>query len=211
MFETIIALFIKRYLARYFDINADQLSAQLLYKQQIIIENLSLNQTTLNEDIQTKFKIPISIESFHIDKIQCSFVLSSLFFRSSSPALIIKIQGVHVVIKSAVIDDDESSLTTSEENETKKKCNELNLVEQQLEKEFECFGEVKSSRWNVQRLLMSFCEKVQIEIVDVHIAYQTSALDTMGFTCESIQIGNESSDETMSHQVLRITPSRSLH
>jgi hypothetical protein len=205
MFETVIALFIQRYVARYFDINADQLSAQLLYKQQIIIENLTLNKTTLNEDIQTKFKLPIKIESFQIGRIQCSFVLSSLFFRSSSPALIIKIEGVHAVIKSAIIDDDdESSFKTSEENEAIKKQNELNLAEQQLEKEFECFGEVKSSRWNVQRLLMSFFEKLQIEIVDIHICYESSALYTIGFTCESIQISNESSDETMSRQVLRV-------
>jgi len=69
MFEKIIALFIKRYVARYIDINADQLSAQLLYKQQIIIENLTLNKTTLNEDIQTKFKLSFQIESVHISKI----------------------------------------------------------------------------------------------------------------------------------------------
>ena len=121
MFETIIASFIKRYIARYIDINADQLSAQFLYKQQIIIENLTLNKTILNEDIRTKFKLPIKIESIHIGKIQCSFVWSSLFFRSSSAAFIIKIEGVRAVIKSAIIDENESSHETSEEDNAMKK------------------------------------------------------------------------------------------
>ena len=204
MFETIIALFVKRYIARYFDLNADQLSTQLLYKQQIIIENLTLNQTTFNEDLRKKFRVPIEIQSFTIGKIQCSFVLSSLFFRSSSPALIIKIEGVHAVITSTPLDDDSFSFQISTERDAVKKQNQLNLAEQQLEKELECFGEVKSSRWNVQRLFSSFLEKVQIDIIDVHISYQSSTFHTIGFTCQSLHISNRSSDETLSQQVLQV-------
>jgi hypothetical protein len=201
MFETIIASFIKRYVARYIDINADQLSAQLLYKQQIIIENLTLNKTALNEDIRTKLQLPLEIESIHIGKIQCSFVWSSLFFRSSSTAFIIKIEHVHVVIKE---NKHELSTETLEENTQVKKHDQLDLAEQQLEKEFECFGEVKSSKWNVQRLLMSFFEKLQIEIIDIHITYESSTLHKIGLTCSNIQISNEPSDETMTRQIFRI-------
>ncbi|CAF4898572.1 unnamed protein product, partial [Rotaria sp. Silwood1] len=201
MFETIIASFIKRYVSRYIDINADQLSAQLLYKQQVIIENLTLNKTTINEDIHTILKLPIEIESIHIGKIQCSFVWSSLFFRSSSAALIIKIEHIHVVITD---NEDELSSEIVEENNQIKKRNQLDLIEQQLEKEFECFGEVKSSKWNIQRLFMSLFEKLQIEIIDVHISYKNSTLYTIGLTCNSIQISNEPSNELISRQVFRI-------
>ena len=204
MFETVIALFIKRYVARYFDLNADQLSTQLLYKQQITIDNLTLNQTAFNDDLQKKFKIPIQIHSLTVGKIQCSFILSSLFFRSSSPALIIKIEGIQAIIGSPTMEDEQSLWQTSTEEDAMKKQRQLNLAEQQLEKEFECFGEVKSSRWNVQRLLTSFLEKVQIDIVDVHIRYQSSALCTIGFTCQSIHISNKSSDESLSQQVLQV-------
>ncbi|CAF3844146.1 unnamed protein product [Rotaria sordida] len=201
MFETIIASFIKRYVSRYIDINADQLSAQLLYKQQIIIENLTLNKTTVNEDIHTILKLPIKIESIHIDKIQCSFVWSSLFFRSSSAAMIIKIEGIHAVI---IENENEFLIETIEENNQNKKRNQLDLIEQQLEKEFECFGEVKSSRWNIKRLFMSFFEKLQIEIIDIHISYKNSTFYTIGLTCDSIQISNEPSNEAISRQIFRI-------
>ncbi|CAF4309622.1 unnamed protein product, partial [Rotaria sp. Silwood2] len=201
MFETIIASFIKRYVSRYIDINADQLSAQLLYKQQIIIENLTLNKTTINEDIQTILKLPIKIELINISKIECSFAWSSLFFRSSSAALIVKIECIHVVITE---NEDDLSTDIVEENNQIKKRNQLDLIEQQLEKELECFGEVKSSRWNVQRLFISFFEKLKIEIVDIHISYKSSKLYTIGLTCDSIQISNESSNETISRQVFQI-------
>jgi len=58
--------------------------------------------------------------------------LSPLLFRSSSAGLIIKIEGVHAVIKSAVIDEDDSSLKTVEENDVIKKRNQLNIAEQQF-------------------------------------------------------------------------------
>jgi hypothetical protein len=91
MFEAIIASLLKGYVARYVDINADQLSVQLLYGRPIVVENLTFNKAALNYDIQTKLKLPIEIESLHVGKIQCSFVWSSLFFRSSSAAFIIKV------------------------------------------------------------------------------------------------------------------------
>ena len=41
---------------------------------------------------------------------------------------------------------------------------------------------------------MSFFEKLQIEIIDVHISYESSLLYTIGLTCDNIQISNEPSD-----------------
>lgn len=187
MFETLVSLFVKRYLTRYFNLNADQLSTQFIYKRQIIIENLVLNQEILNNDIRHKWKLPFEIESFQIDRIEFSFILSSFFFRSSSPAFIIKIQGVHGHIKSISLETDD---LLSNSNDDKSR-DELNLFEQNLEKEFECFGEVKSSRWNIQRLFVSLVEKSQIEINDVHIRYDTPNICSLGFTCETVRISNE--------------------
>ncbi|CAF1027739.1 unnamed protein product [Adineta ricciae] len=201
MFETIIASFIKRYLIRYIDINADQLSAQLLSKQQIIIDNLRFNITAINEDIRKKFHLPLTIESIDLGQIQCSFVWSSLFFRSTSAAFIIKIQRIHLVVKSY---EEETSSETDDETNEKYKRDQLDLAEQQFEKEWECFGEVKRSRWNVQHLIMSFFEKLQIHIHDVHIQYKTSSDQSIGLTCHQIDIGNEPCNELMSRQVIRI-------
>ena len=198
MFETIIAAFIQSYLSRYININADQLSAELLRKQQITIENFTFNMATLNQDIQTKFKLPIKIESINIGKIQCSFVWTSLLFRSSSAALIIKIEDIYICISES--ENELSNRVIEEKNNQIKKRNQLDLIEQQLEKEFECFGEVKSSKWNVQNLFMSFFGKSQIEIMNIHISYKSSAFYTIGLTCDSIQISNE----TLSRQIFRI-------
>ncbi|CAF3551364.1 unnamed protein product [Adineta steineri] len=203
MFETIIASLIKRYVAQYIDINADQLSAQLLYKQQIIIENLTLNKTKLNEDIRSKFQLPLEIESIHIGKIQCSFILSSLLFRSSSSqAFIIKIEHVYIVIKDNI--DESLGEEIIEENNENIKQNQLNLAEQELEKEFEYFGEVQSSKWNIQRLFMSFFEKLKIDIIDVHINYKNSTGYTIGLTCDNIQISTEPFDDIINRQIFRI-------
>ncbi|UJR20376.1 hypothetical protein I4U23_023508 [Adineta vaga] len=201
MFETIIASFIKRYLIRYIDINVDQLSAQILSKQQITIDNLIFNITTINADIRKKFSLPLRIESIDLGQIQCSFVWSSLFFRSTSAAFIIKVQHVHIVCKNH---DEQTSTETNEEIDEKYKRNQLDLAEQQFEKEWECFGEVKRSRWNVQRLLMSFFEKLQIEVYDVHISYRSLSDQSIGFTCQQIQILNKPCAEMMSRQVIRI-------
>ncbi|CAF4835943.1 unnamed protein product, partial [Rotaria sp. Silwood1] len=138
MFEAVIAALLKGYVARYVDINADQLSVQLLYGRPIVVENLTFNKTTLNNDIRKKLKLPIEIESLHVGKIQCSFVWSSLFFRSSSPALTILVEHVRAIIKPIILDDNENQTEEFvEENEIVKKRNHLDLSEQQLEKEFE--------------------------------------------------------------------------
>ncbi|CAF0952993.1 unnamed protein product [Adineta steineri] len=203
MFETIIASLIKRYVAQYIDINADQLSAQLLYKQQIIIENLTLNETKLNEYIRSKFQLPLEIESIHIGKIQCSFILSSLLFRSSSsPAFIIKIEHVYIVIKDNI--DESLGGEIIEENNENIKQNQLNLADQELEKEFECFGEVQSSKWNIQRLFMSFFEKLKVDIINVHIIYKNSTGYTIGLTCDNIQISTEPFDDIINRQIFRL-------
>ena len=115
MFEAIIASFLKGYVARYVDINADQLSVQLLYGRPIVVENLTFNKTALNNDIQTKLKLPIEIESLHVGKIQCSFVWSSLFFRSSSSAFIIKVEHVRAIIKPIILDDTDNQQEESSE------------------------------------------------------------------------------------------------
>src|ERR1700722_7003577 len=149
MFEAIIASFLKGYVARYVDINADQLSVQLLYGRPIVVENLTFNKAALNNDIKTKLKLPIEIESLHVGKIQCSFVWSSLFFRSSSSAFIITVEHVRAIIKPINLDDiDNQTEELNEENEILKKQNRLDLSEQELEKEFEYLGEVKTSSWS---------------------------------------------------------------
>jgi len=209
MFEAIIASFLKGYVARYVDINADQLSIQLLYGRPIIVENLTFHKSALNNDIQTKLKLPIEIESLHVGKIQCSFVWSSLFFRSSSSAFIIKVEDVRAIIKPIILDDnDNQEEELTEENEILKKQNRLDLSEQQLEKEFEYLGEVKSSSWSLKRLILSFLEKIQIQIIDVHISYESFTPDntpyTVGLSFKNIQISNELSTENMNRKIFQI-------
>ena len=210
MFETIIASLLKGYVARYVDINADQLSVQLLYGRPIVVENLTFNKIALNNDIQTKLKLPIEIESLHVGKIQCSFVWSSLFFRSSSAAFIIKVEHVRAIIKPIILDDNynQEKDGVEEENELIKKQNRLDLSEQQLEKEFECLGEVKSSSWSLKRLILSFLEKIQVQIIDVHISYQSFTSDntpyTVGLSFDNIQISNELSNENMNKKSFQV-------
>jgi hypothetical protein len=209
MFEAIIASFLKGYVARYVDINADQLSVQLLYGRPIVVENLTFHKSALNNDIQTKLKLPIEIESLHVGKIQCSFVWSSLFFRSSSSAFIIKVEDVRAIIKPIILDDsDNQEEELTEENEIIKKQNRLDLSEQQLEKEFEYLGEVKSSSWSLKRLILSFLEKIQIQIIDVHISYESFTPDntpyTVGLSFKNIQISNELSTENMNRKIFQI-------
>ncbi|CAF2533739.1 unnamed protein product [Rotaria sp. Silwood2] len=209
MFEAIIAALLKGYVARYVDINADQLSVQLLYGRPIVVENLTFNKTTLNNDIRKKLKLPIEIESLHVGKIQCSFVWSSLFFRSSSPALTILVEHVRAIIKPIILDDNENQTEEFvEENEIVKKQNHLDLSEQQLEKEFEYLGEVKSSSWSLKRLILSFLEKLQVHIIDVHISYESFTTDnnqyTVGLSFDDIQISNELSNENMNRKIFQI-------
>ena len=209
MFEAIIASLLKGYVARYVDINADQLSVQLLYGRPIVVENLTFNKAALNNDIQTKLKLPIEIESLHVGKIQCSFVWSSLFFRSSSSAFIIKVEHVRAIIKPIILDgNDNQSEELKEENEIVKKQNRLDLSEQQLEKEFEYLGEVKSSSWSLKRLILSFLEKIQVQIIDVHISYESFTSDntpyTVGLSFDNIQISNELSNENMNRKIFQI-------
>jgi hypothetical protein len=209
MFEAIIASLLKGYVARYVDINADQLSVQLLYGRPIVVENLTFNKAALNYDIQTKLKLPIEIESLHVGKIQCSFVWSSLFFRSSSAAFIIKVEHVRAIIKPIILDgNDNQSEEFNEENEIIKKQNRLDLSEQQLEKEFEYLGEVKSSSWSLKRLILSFLEKIQVQIIDVHISYESFTSDntpyTLGLSFDNIQISNELSNENMNRKIFQI-------
>lgn len=201
MFERFITTFIKRYVARYISINADQISAQLLYKQQITIENLTVNQAAINEDIRNMFQLPINIESIHIAKIQCSFSWSNFLFRSGSTPMFVKIDHIHIVLKQN--DDNLSTVIVDENNQINKK-NYLDSMEQQLEKEFECFGEVKSSRWNYRRFLVSLFEKLQIEIVNIHISYKSSTDYTIGMTCNSIRTLNQSENEMKSRQMFQI-------
>lgn len=210
MFEAIIASLLKGYVARYVDINADQLSVQLLYGRPIIVENLTFNKTALNHDIQTKLKLPIEIESLHVGKIQCSFVWSSLFFRSSSSAFIIKVEHVRAIIKPIVLDDNDnqSDKNVNEGNQMITIENRLELAEQQLEKEFEYLGEVKSSSWSFKRLILSFLEKIQVQIIDVHISYESFTSDNtpyaVGLAFENIQISNEFSNENMNRKVFQV-------
>jgi hypothetical protein len=209
MFEAIIASLLKGYVARYVDINADQLSVQLLYGRPIVVENLTFNKAALNNDIQTKLKLPIEIESLHVGKIQCSFVWSSLFFRSSSSAFIIKVEHVRAIIKPIILDGaDNQSEELNEENEIVKKQNRLDLSEQQLEKEFEYLGEVKSSSWSLKRLILSFLEKIQVQIIDVHISYESFTSDntpyTVGLSFDNIQISNELSNENMNRKIFQV-------
>ena len=210
MFEAIIASLLKGYVARYVDINADQLSIQLLYGRPIVVENLTFNKTTLNDDIQNKLKLPIEIESLHVGKIQCSFVWSSLFFRSSAAAFIIKVEHVRAIIKPIILDDSDtpSEETFNEENELIQKQNRLELAEQQLEKEFEYLGEVKSSAWSFKRLILSFLEKIQVQIIDAHISYRSFTSDntpyTVGLAFENIQISNEFSNENMNRKIFQV-------
>lgn len=214
MFEAVIASLLKGYVARYVDINADQLSVQLLYGRPIVVENLTFNKTTLNNDIRTKLKLPIEIESLHIGKIQCSFVWSSLFFRSSSPAFIIVVEHVRAIIKPTVLDDTDNDNNNNEaneiveENEIIKKQNRLDSSEQELEKEFEYLGEVKLSSWSLKRLVLSFLEKFQVKIIDVHISYEsfTSANIpySVGLSFDSIQISNESSTGNVNKKLFQI-------
>ncbi|CAF3378706.1 unnamed protein product [Rotaria sp. Silwood1] len=209
MFEAVIAALLKGYVARYVDINADQLSVQLLYGRPIVVENLTFNKTTLNNDIRKKLKLPIEIESLHVGKIQCSFVWSSLFFRSSSPALTILVEHVRAIIKPIILDDNENQTEEFvEENEIVKKRNHLDLSEQQLEKEFEYLGEVKSSSWSLKRLILSFLEKLQVHIIDVHISYESFTSDnnpyTVGLSFDNIQISNELSNENMNRKLFQI-------
>ncbi|CAF4357817.1 unnamed protein product, partial [Adineta steineri] len=148
-------------------------------------------------------QLPLEIESIHIGKIQCSFILSSLLFRSSSsPAFIIKIEHVYIVIKDNI--DESLGEEIIEENNENIKQNQLDLAEQELEKEFECFGEVQSSKWNIQRLFMSFFEKLKIDIIDVHINYKNSTGYTIGLTCDNIQISTEPFHDTINRQIFRI-------
>ncbi|CAF3567800.1 unnamed protein product [Adineta steineri] len=209
MFEAVIASLLKGYVARYVDINADQLSVQLLYGRPIVVENLTFNKTELNNDIRTKLKLPIEIESLHVGKIQCSFVWSSLFFRSSSAAFIIKVEHVRAIIKPIILDDnDNQTEELIEEDEILKKQNHLDLSEQQLEKEFEFLGEVKSSSWSLKRLILSFLEKIQVQIIDVHISYESFTSDntpyTVGLSFDNIQISNELSNENMNRKIFQI-------
>lgn len=212
MFEAVIASLLKGYVARYVDINADQLSVQLLYGRPIVVENLTFNKVTLNNDIQTKLKLPIEIESLHVGKIQCSFVWSSFFFRSSSAAFIIKIEHVRAIIKPIILDDNDNQQKEDEEynqeNEIVKKQNLLDLAEQELEKEFEYLGEVKSSSWSLKRLILSFLEKLQIQIIDVHISYESFTSDntpyTVGLAFDNIQISNELSNENMNRKIFQV-------
>ena len=198
MFEKIIATLLKGYVARYVDINADQLSVQVLYGRPIMIENLTFNKTTLNNDIRTKLKLPIEIESLHVDKIQCSFVWSSLFFRSSTAALIIRIENVRAIIKPIQLDDNNNNNNKENEDEKNqiKKQIRLNLLEQELEKEFQYFGNMKtSSSWSLKRLILSFLEKIQVQIINVHICYESSTSDNksyeIGLSFDNIQLSNE--------------------
>ncbi|CAF1602704.1 unnamed protein product [Rotaria magnacalcarata] len=209
MFEAVIAALLKGYVARYVDINADQLSVQLLYGRPIVVENLTFNKTTLNNDIRKKLKLPIEIESLHVGKIQCSFLWSSLFFRSSAPALTILIEHVRAIIKPVILDDNEDPQEEfTEENEIAKKRNHLDLSEQQLEKEFEYLGEVKSSSWSIRRLVLSFLEKLQVQIIDLHISYESFTSDnipyTVGLSFDNIQISNELSNENMNRKTFQI-------
>jgi hypothetical protein len=213
MFEAIIASLLKGYVARYIDINADQLSVQLLYGRPIVVENLTFNIKALNNDIQTKLKLPIEIESLHVGKIQCSFVWSSLFFRSSSAAFIIKVEHVRAIIKPIILDDNDNHEEElieekSEDNEIVKKQNHLDLSEQQLEKEFEYLGEVKSSSWSLKRLILSFLEKIQVQIIDVDIGYESFTSDNnpyiVGLKFDNIQISNELSNENMNRKNFQI-------
>lgn len=214
MFETIIASLLKGYVARYVDINADQLSVQLLYGRPIVVENLTFNKATLNNDIRTKLKLPIEIESLHVGKIQCSFVWSSLFFRSSSAAFIIKVEQVRAIIKPIVLDDHDYQREAddvdekTDDDELIRKQNRLELSEQQLEKEFEFLGEVKSSAWGLKRLILSFLEKIQVQILDVDISYHSFTSDNdpykVGLAFDNIQISNELSNENMNRKVFQI-------
>ncbi|UJR35530.1 hypothetical protein I4U23_028284 [Adineta vaga] len=210
MFEAIIASLLKGYVARYVDINADQLSVQLLYGRPIVVENLTFNKSALNNDLRTKLKLPIEIESLHVGKIQCSFVWSSLFFRSSSSAFIIKVEHVRAVIKPIILDDnnDNESDELLEEDEMIKKQTRLDLSEQQLEKEYEYLGEVKSSSWGFRRLILSFLEKIQVQIIDVHISYESFTSDntpySVGLAFDNIQISNELSNENMNRKLFQV-------
>ena len=218
MFEKIIASLLKGYVARYVDINADQLSVQLLYGRPIVVENLTFNRTALNYDIRTKLKLPIEIESLHVGKIQCSFVWSSLFFRSTSAAFIIRVENVRAIIKPIVLDDyDEGEdgtngqtefSKTNEDSREQKKRLRLDLAEQQLEKEFEYLGQVKSSSWSVQRLILSFLEKIQVQIIDVDVCYRSFTSDNVpykvGLAFDDIQISNELSNENMNRKVFQV-------
>ena len=210
MFEAIIASLLKGYVARYVDINADQLSVQLLYGRPIVIENLTFHKSALNNDIQTKLKLPIEIESLHVEKIQCSFVWSSLFFRSSSAAFIIKIENVRAIIKPIILDENDSQQNDDvvEENQLVKKQDRLDLSEQQLEKEFEYLGQIKSSGWNLKRLALSFLEKIQVEILNVHISYQSFTSDNtpynVGLSFDKAQISNELSNENMNKKIFQV-------
>ena len=213
MFASIVTSLLKGYVARYVDINADQLSVQLLYGRPIVIENLTFNKTALNNDIRTKLKLPLEIESLHVGRIQCSFVWSSLFFRSSSAAFIIQVEHVRAVIKPSILDDrDHADETDNDENnpdnERAKKQARLDLSEQQLEKEFEYLGEVKSSAWGLKRLILSFLEKIQVQVIDVHISYESFTSDnvayTVGLSFDSIQISNELSNEDLNRKSFQI-------
>ena len=89
-----------------------------------------------------------------------------------------------------------------------KKQNRLDLSEQQLEKEFECLGEVKSSSWSLKRLILSFLEKIQVQIIDVHISYESFTPDntpyTVGLSFDNIQISNELSNENMNRKIFQV-------
>lgn len=209
MFEALIAALLKGYVARYVDINADQLSVQLLYGRPIVVENLTFNKTTLNNDIRKKLKLPIEIQSLHVGKIQCSFLWKSLFFRSSAAALTIVVENVRAIIKPIVLDDNENEQEEyNEENEIAKKRNHLDLSEQQLDKEFEYLGEVKSSSWSIRRLILSFLEKLQVQIIDAHISYESFTSDnipyTVGLSFDNVQISNELSNENMNRKIFQI-------
>jgi hypothetical protein len=211
MFENLIASLIKRYIARYIDINADQLSAELLYKQQIIIENLLLNAETINEYFCKKFQLPIAIHSIRIGKMQCSLIWSSLFFRSTSSAVIITIENVDIVVHPRKIDEKNFFDDINEKNELQKKENQLNFIEQQLEEELKYFGQVKSTRF-----LSTIFEKLHIEIVNLHFKYENViSIDlhyTIELNVEKIEIVNESSSmNSLNREIFRIVnPSVSI-
>lgn len=202
MFERVIASVLKGYVARYVDINADQLSVQLLYGRPIIVENLTFHKDALNNDIRTKLKLPIEIESLSVGKIQFSIVWKSFFFRSSSAAFIIEVHNVRATIKPINLDDyEDRSDEISEVDESMRKQSALELNEQQLEKEFEFFGEIKASSWSLKSLVLSFLEKIQVEIHNVDITYQSFTSDNkfyrFGLSFDSVKILNEVSNENM--------------
>ena len=162
MLESVLVSLFDRYLSRYLEINAEQLSADLLSKQQILIENLVFNCSQINADLhRRRFPLPLEFVSLHVGRIQCSFRWSSLFFRSNTPAFVIRVEHIDAQLRPKLHFDDDDDQDDEEEQEE----------------------ETKSRR----RLLLSILERCQVELIDVQVKYSDSTF-VLGVTSEQMEV-----------------------